>query len=145
MTTQLFRKYPLPRVLLHGQTDTTEAEDRHFFMEVVDKSVHDAISSHNEAFVDVFHNAMREAIHGVLVGQGGPVWGVRPRIPTADHMGCAPRGGPAHKMKPCGARFCSAPPARHGEDILKMLRDLLGYVHPMILVICYYFTIISQI
>ena len=59
---------------------------------------------------------------------GGRLWGVRPRIPTVDHMGYAPEGGPAHKTKPCGARFCSAPPARHGEDILKILRDLLGYV-----------------
>ena len=41
-----------------------------FFKEVVDKSVRDAISSHNEAFVDIFHNAMREAIHGFPVGQG---------------------------------------------------------------------------
>ena len=32
-------------------------------MEAIDKSVRDAISSHNEAFVDVFH--------GILVGQVG--------------------------------------------------------------------------
>ena len=43
-------------------------------MEVVDKSVHDARSSRNEAFLDIFHNAMREAIHGFLVGQGGPAY-----------------------------------------------------------------------
>ena len=67
----IVQKFPLPRVLLHGQTDTTEAEDRHFFKEVVDKSVYDAISRHNEAFLDIFHNAMREAIHGFPVGQGG--------------------------------------------------------------------------
>ena len=54
--------------------------------------------------------------------------GVRPRIPTADHMGCAPRGGPAHKTTSCGARLCSVAPARHLEDILKILRDLIGYV-----------------
>ena len=54
--------------------------------------------------------------------------GVQPRIPTADYMGCALRGGLAHKWKPCGTRFYSAPPARHKEDILKILRDLLGYV-----------------
>ena len=64
-------KYPLPRVLLHGQTDTVEAEDRRFFVEVVDKSIRDAISSHNEVFMDIFHNAIREAIHGFPVGQGG--------------------------------------------------------------------------
>ena len=45
-----------------------------FFKEVVDKSVHDTISSHNKAFVDIFHNAMREAIHGFPVGQGGPAY-----------------------------------------------------------------------
>jgi hypothetical protein len=42
-----------------------------FFKEVIDKYVRDVISSHNEAFMDVFHNAMREAIHGFPVGQGG--------------------------------------------------------------------------
>ena len=70
----IVQKYPLPRVLLHGQTDTTKDEDRHFFKEVVDKSVHDAISSHNEAFLDIFHNAIKEAIHGFLVGQGEPAY-----------------------------------------------------------------------
>ena len=70
----IVQKFPLPRVLLHGQTDTTEAEDRCFFKEVVDKSIRDAISSHNEAFVDVFRNALKEAIHGFPVGQGGPAY-----------------------------------------------------------------------
>ena len=59
---------------MHGQTDAVEAEDRHFFMEAVNKSIHDAISSHNEAFLDTFHNAMKEVIHGFLVGQVGPAY-----------------------------------------------------------------------
>ena len=67
----IIQKFLLPRVLLHGQTDTVEAEDRRFFTEAIDKSVRDAISSHNEAFVDAFHNAMKEAIHGIPVGQVG--------------------------------------------------------------------------
>ena len=67
----IIQKFLIPRVLLHGQTDTVEAEDRHFFTEAIDKSVHDAISSRNEAFVDAFHNAMKEAIHGVPVRQVG--------------------------------------------------------------------------
>ena len=70
----IIQKFPLPRVLLHGQTDTTEAEDRRFFKEVVDKSICDAISSHNEAFVDILHNAMKEAIYDFPVGQGGLVY-----------------------------------------------------------------------
>ena len=67
----IIQKFPLPRVLLHGQTDTVEAEERHFFTEAIDKSVRDALSSHNEAFVDAFHNAVKEAIYGILVGQVG--------------------------------------------------------------------------
>ena len=70
----IVQKFPLPRVLLHGQTDMTEAEDMRFFKEVVDKSIRDAMSSHNEAFVDVFHNAMKEAIHGFPGGQGGSAY-----------------------------------------------------------------------
>ena len=64
----IIQKFPLPRVLLHRQTDATKDEDRRFFIEVIDKSVHDAISSRNEAFMDAFHNAMKEAIHGIPVG-----------------------------------------------------------------------------
>ena len=67
----IIQKFPLPRVLLHGQTDTVEAKDRRFFIEAIDKSVRDAISSRNEAFADAFHNAMKEAIHGIPVGQVG--------------------------------------------------------------------------
>ena len=40
----IVQKFPLQRVLLHGQTDTTETKDRRFFKEVVDKSVRDAIT-----------------------------------------------------------------------------------------------------
>ena len=67
----IIQKFPLPRVLLHGQTDTVEAKDRRFFTKAIDKYVRDAISSRNEAFVDAFHNAMKEAIHRIPVGQVG--------------------------------------------------------------------------
>ena len=43
-------------------------------MEVVNKSVRDAISSHNEAFLDTFHNAIKEAVHGFPTGQVGPAY-----------------------------------------------------------------------
>ena len=56
-----------------------------------------------------------------MQGARGLAVGVQPWIPMVDHMGCAPRGGLAHKMKPCRARLCSVPPARHREDILKIL------------------------
>ena len=70
----IVQKFPLPRVLLHRQMDMNEAKDRRFFKEVVDKSIRDAMSSHNEAFMDVFHNVLKEAIHGFLVGQGGSAY-----------------------------------------------------------------------
>ena len=70
----IIQKFALLRVLLHGQTDTAEAEDMRFFMEVIDKSVRDAISSRNEAFLDTFHNAMKEAILGFPVGLVGPAY-----------------------------------------------------------------------
>ena len=63
----IVQKFPLPRVLLHGQTDTVEAKDMRFFTKAIDKSVRDALSSRNEAFIDAFHNAMKEEIHGILV------------------------------------------------------------------------------
>ena len=67
----IVQKYPLPRVLLYGQIDADEAKDRRFFMEDVNKSVRDAISSHNEAFLDTFHNSMKEVFHGFPAGQVG--------------------------------------------------------------------------
>ena len=95
----IVQKYPLPRVLLHGQTDTVEAEDRHFFTKIVNKSVRDAISSHNEAFVDTFHNAMKEAIHGLPVGQVGSTCYNIPDLSTqgtnqvgTSHQEAAPAG-----------------------------------------------------
>ena len=47
---KVIEKYPLPRILMHGQSDTDEADDRRFFVEAVNKSVHDAMLNHNTAF-----------------------------------------------------------------------------------------------
>ena len=57
-----------------GQTDADEAEDRRFFVEAVNKSVHDAMSNHNEVFLNTFHNTMKEVFHGFLVDQVGPAY-----------------------------------------------------------------------
>ena len=56
---------------MYGQTDVDEAEDRRFFVEAINKSVHDAISNHNEIFLNTFHNTMKEVFHGFLVDQVG--------------------------------------------------------------------------
>ena len=60
---KVVQKYPLPRVLMHGQSDIDEADDRRFFVDVVNKSVHDAMLNHNTAFLNTFHNTMKEVFH----------------------------------------------------------------------------------
>ena len=95
----IVQKYPLPRVLLHGLTDTDETEGRHFFTEVVNKYVHDAISSHNEAFLDTFHNAMKEVIHEFLVGQVGPAYY---NIPHPSTQGTNQVSTSHHETAPAG-------------------------------------------
>ena len=56
---------------MHGQTDVDEAEDRHFFVEAINKSVNDAISNHNAVFLNIFHNTMKEVFHGYSIDQAG--------------------------------------------------------------------------
>ena len=69
---KVIQKYPLPRVLMHGQSDTDEANDRHFFVEAVNKSVYDAMLNHNTTFLNTCHNTMKEVFHGFLLDQVGP-------------------------------------------------------------------------
>ena len=71
---KIVQKYPLPRVLLNGQSDTDEAEDRHFFVEAVNKSIHDAILNYNTVFLNTFHNTMKEVFHGCPIDQVGPAY-----------------------------------------------------------------------
>ena len=68
---KVIQKYPLPRVLMHGQSDTDEANDRHFFIDAVNKSVHDAMLNHNTTFSNTFHNTMKVVFHGCLINQVG--------------------------------------------------------------------------
>ena len=78
----IVQKYPLPRVLLYGQTDADEVEDRSFFMEAINKFIHDAISNHNEIFLNTFHNTMKEVFHGYPIDQVGPACYNIPHLST---------------------------------------------------------------
>ena len=71
---KVVQKYPLPRVLIHGQSDTDEADDRHFFVDAVKKSIRDAMLNHNTAFLNTFHNTMKEVFHGYPIDQIGPAY-----------------------------------------------------------------------
>ena len=66
---KVVQKYLLPRVLLYGQSDTDEADDRRFFIDAVNKSVHDAMLHHNTTFLNTFHNTMKEVFHGYPIDQ----------------------------------------------------------------------------
>jgi hypothetical protein len=71
---KVVQKYPLPRVLMHGQLDTDEANDRLFFMDTVNKYVHDAMLNHNTAFLNTFHNTIKEVFHGYPIDQVGSAY-----------------------------------------------------------------------
>ena len=60
--------------MLQGQTNADETEDKRFFTEAINKSVHDAISNYNEIFLNTFHNTMKVVFHGFPVDQVGPVY-----------------------------------------------------------------------
>ena len=40
-----------------------------FFVEAVNKSVHDAMLNHNITFLNTFHNTMKEVFHGFSLNQ----------------------------------------------------------------------------
>ena len=68
---KVVQKYPLTRVLIYGQSDTNEADDRHFFVDAINKSVHDGMLNHNTTFLNTFHNTMKEVFHGYTIDQVG--------------------------------------------------------------------------
>ena len=60
--------------MIHGQSDTDEADDRRLFIDAVNKFVHDAMLNHNTTFLNTFHNTMKEVFHGYLIDQIGPAY-----------------------------------------------------------------------
>ena len=59
---------------MHGQSDIDEVDDRCFFIDVVNKSVHDAMLHHNTTFLNTFHNTMKEVFHGFPIDQVRPAY-----------------------------------------------------------------------
>ena len=59
---------------MHGQSDTDEVDDRRFFVEAVNKFVHDAMLNHNTAFLNIFHNTMKEVFYGFSLDQVGSAY-----------------------------------------------------------------------
>jgi DNA-directed RNA polymerase subunit L len=59
---------------MHGQSDTDEVDDMHFFVDAVNKSIHNAVLNHNKAFLNTFHNTMKEVFYGFPLDQVGPAY-----------------------------------------------------------------------
>ena len=67
---------------MHGQLDTDEANHRRFFVDAVNKFVHDAMLNHNTAFLNTFHNTMEEMFHGCPIDQIGLAYYNIPHLST---------------------------------------------------------------
>jgi hypothetical protein len=91
---KIIQKYPLLKVLMHGQSDTDEVDDRRFFVEAVNKSVHGAMLNHNTAFLNTFYNTMKEVFHGYPFEQVGPAYFNIPHLLTqgTNHAGTSLQG-----------------------------------------------------
>ena len=67
--------------------------------EAINKSVHDAMLNHNTAFLNTFHNTMKEVVHGFSLDQVGPTYYNIPHPSTQEtnqagtsHQEAAPAG-----------------------------------------------------
>ena len=67
---------------MHGQSDTDEADDRRFFVEVVNKSIYNAMLNHNTTFLNTFYNTIKEVFHGFSLDQVGPAYYNVPHLST---------------------------------------------------------------
>ena len=56
---------------MHGQSDIDEADDMRFFIDAVNKSVHDAMLNHNTTFLNTFDNTVKEVFYGCPIDQVG--------------------------------------------------------------------------
>ena len=96
---KVVQKYTLPKVLMHRQLDVDEADDRRFFVDAVNKSVHDAILNYNTVFLNTSHNNMKEVSHRFPIDQVGPAYYNIPHLLTQGtnqtgtiHQEAAPAG-----------------------------------------------------
>ena len=59
-------------MLLHGQTDSKDEDDKRFFAEAVHRSINDALKNHNTFFLNTFWNIVKEVFHGASLKRYGP-------------------------------------------------------------------------
>jgi hypothetical protein len=64
---KVVQKSPLPKVLIHWQSDTDQADERRFHIDAVHKVVHEALTNHNTAFLNTFYNSRKEVFQGAPI------------------------------------------------------------------------------
>ena len=67
---------------MHGQSDTDETDDSCFFVDAVNKSIHDAMLNHNTTFLNTIYDTMKEVFHGYLIDQIGSAYYNIPHLST---------------------------------------------------------------
>jgi len=74
MHDKVIQKFQLLRVLLSGQRDEDEEANKKFVVDSIHKIIHEALGNHNEVFLNMFRNVLKEVMCGVPVDQTGPAY-----------------------------------------------------------------------
>ena len=70
----VIQETPLPRVLLHGQSDPNEEAEARIAAQMVHKTVHKAFTNHNQELANTIGNVMKDVFLRALVDQVGPLY-----------------------------------------------------------------------
>ena len=65
---------PLPRVLLHGQSDLDEEAKARLAAQMIHKTVNEVITNHNQTLANMVDNVMNTIFFGALVDQMGSAY-----------------------------------------------------------------------
>jgi len=67
----IVQKTPLPRVLLHGQSDPNEEAEARLAVQMIHKTVNEVITNHNQTLANTVGNIMKIVFFGAPVDQMG--------------------------------------------------------------------------
>ena len=67
---KIIQKYPLPRVLLHGQRDPDDQAKTKAAANVIYKTIRGALRNH-KVFLNTFQNIMKKVFYGAPIDQMG--------------------------------------------------------------------------
>lgn len=74
MHDKVIQKFQLLRILLSGQRDEDEEANKKFVVDSIHKIIHEALGNHNEVFLNMFRNVLKEVMCSAPVDQTGPAY-----------------------------------------------------------------------